>query len=77
MNAYLQAWPTPTPMPTVDATPALGAVLEGMDTALAESLVQGYQQANNHGALELLMFGILALLIVGGIWSIIRHVQRI
>jgi len=44
---------------------------------LAEDLVQGYQQAQLMGALNLLIILLLIVLIVGGIWSIMRHAQRL
>lgn len=76
MRIY-QAWPTPTPIPTPNATAVMAPILDGIEIDLAEQLVQGYQQANNTGVLEIIFFAILTLLIIGGVWSITRHVQQI
>lgn len=69
-------WATPTPFPTPDGTPVI-FLPSGMDVTFAESLVQGYQSANNAGALDMLMFAILFLIVVGGIWSVIHRVQNL
>ncbi len=69
-------WATPTPIPYVPGTPVLDL---GADVGvnLAEDIVQGYQQAQLMGALNLLIILLLVLLIVGGIWSVMRHAQRL
>lgn len=77
MRAMMQSWPTPTPIPQVEATPFLGPALDGATITLAESLVQGYQQANQMGIVELFMLGVVAFIVIAGIWTIIRHVQSI
>jgi len=69
-------WPTPTPIPYAPGTPAFDfGSYTGVQ--LAEDLVQGYQQAQLMGALNLLIILLLIVLIVGGIWSIMRHAQRL
>ncbi len=69
-------WVTPTPIPYVPGTPVFDL---GPDVGvkLAEDLVQGYQQAQLMGALNLLIILLLVILIVGGIWSVMRHAQRL
>jgi hypothetical protein len=66
-------WPTLTPFPTSAATSVLD--LSAANIPMAERLVQGYQVANNAGAMDLLIWAILLFLIIGGIWSIIRRLQ--
>ena len=69
-------WPTPTPIPHTPGTPTFDfGSYTGVQ--LAEDLVQGYQQAQLMGALNLLIILLLIVLIVGGIWSIMRHAQRL
>jgi len=70
-------WPTPSPIPTANATAVLGPVMSEAGVTLAESLVQGYQQANNTGIIELVMMGFIAFIIIAGIYTIIRHVQSL
>ena len=69
-------WPTPTPIPYVPGTPVLDLGAD-VGARLAEDIVQGYQQAQFIGALNLLFILLLVLLIVGGIWSVMRHAQRL
>lgn len=79
MNLYMQTWPTPTPLPTPDiisSTPVFTA-MEGVGPELAEWAVQGYQTANQAGVVDFIMLAIIALILVGGILSIIRHVQQL
>ncbi len=63
-------WFTPTPMPTANATSVLAPSLvgSGVDVQIAESLVGGYQYANQNGGIDFIMTGVLILLIVGGIF---------
>lgn len=79
MSTYFQAWPTPTPLPTpnsISTTPVFTAV-EGVGPDLAEWIVQGYQAADYAGVIDYLMLVVYALIIIGGILSIIRHVQQL
>lgn len=79
MNAYYQSWPTPTPLPTPDlisSTPVFTAI-EGVDTELAEWIVQGYQAANYAGVVDFVMMAVIVLIVIGGIFSITRHVQSL
>lgn len=68
-------WATLTPYPTTAATAQID--FAGAGEGMAESLVQGYQIANNAGALDTVMFAILLLLVIGGVWSIIKRVQTL
>lgn len=68
-------WATLTPLPTSYATAQIN--FAGAGEGMAESLVQGYQVANNAGAIDMVMFAILLLLILGGVWSIIKRVQTL
>jgi len=74
MIPFQTPWPTLTPFPTSDATSVLLS-LDGANVDLSEKLVQGYQVANNAGAMDLLIYAILLFLILGGVWSIIRRLQ--
>lgn len=76
-SPIFQAWPTPTPIPTPEATSQFNDMMGGASITLAESLVQGYQQANNLGIVELLLLGMVGFIVIGGIWTIIRHIQSI
>jgi hypothetical protein len=62
--------PTPSGPPPVDP-------FSGMEYVLAENLVQGYQQANYAGALDMLMFALIVFIVLGGIWSIMSHLKRL
>lgn len=68
-------WATLTPFPTANATAPVQLI--GMDVDMSEKLVQGYQMANSVGALDMLMFAILLFIVVGGVWSIIRKLQKL
>ncbi len=48
-----------------------------MAYTVAENLVQGYQQANQMGALNMLMFVLIVFIVLGGIWSIMRHIKSL
>lgn len=70
-------WATPTPIPMPVGTPVIGLDGEAIGITMAENLVQGFQQANQMGALDMLFMAILVLLILGGLWSIMRRIQRV
>lgn len=72
----MNEWPTPTPLPPSVSTPVVD-VFNDLEYTLAEGLVQGYQQANMAGALDMLMFALVVFLVLGGVWSIQRHLKRL
>lgn len=73
--------PTPIPWATLTPFPTSSGVIPldftGAGEGMAESLVQGYQVANNAGALDMVMFAILLFLVIGGVWSVIKRVQAL
>jgi hypothetical protein len=68
-------WPTPTPIPPSAATPPID--LGGAEYEIAEWIVQGYQQANQHGLLDMIFLAALALLVIGGVYLIMQRVRTL
>lgn len=70
-------WFTPTPRPLLDVTPVVdfATALGGKDIELAERIVQSYNQFNTLASLETFYALAVSLLLMAGIWSIIRHVK--
>jgi hypothetical protein len=71
----MQQWVTPTPVPTLANPPPSLEIIES--SQLATSIVGGWQQVNSYGLVDIALTVALLLLVIGGIWSIIRHVQRV
>lgn len=67
-------WHTPTPFPTPNATPSIQLDV-GLNYDMAESVVGGYNYINQYGIVDNLMFAVLFIIVVGGIWTIIRRLQ--
>jgi hypothetical protein len=71
-------WPTPTPYPTSAATPATSfGISAETGYTLAENLVQGYQTASSYGIINWLDWILITTIVLGGIWSIVKHVQKL
>lgn len=70
-------WPTPTFMPTSAATPAIQFGGDELVYGMAEDFVQGYHQARMFGALDMLFFALIFIIVLGGMWSIMRHVRNL
>lgn len=69
-------WYTPTPFPTPNATPPINLDI-GLGYDMAESVVGGYNFANQYGFVDTVMFALLLIIIVGGVWTIIRKLQNL
>lgn len=71
-------WPTPTPRPTlVPAPPPF--TLGGAETGytLAEEIVSGYNWVNANDGYDLFMTVLVVVVVIGGLYSIVRRVQRL
>lgn len=78
----MQSWPTPTPRPTADpatlATPVLDLEqLSEFTYTMSEEIVQGYHTANQTGIVDMMMYGVIVIIVIVGLWSIIHHIQEI
>lgn len=71
-----EIWITPTPIPMSVNTPVFNDLI-GMEQEVAVNLVQGYHQANLFGAMDILYLLLMLFLVIGGIWSIIKHAQKV
>ncbi len=69
-----QVWPTFTLYPTVNATVPVD--LGDTQYTIAEHIVQSYQQTQGYPVMDMLSWGIIFMLIIVGVWSIIRRLQR-
>lgn len=69
-------WPTPTPIPPSAATPPF-QLPTGTGAEIAESIVQGWQQANQFGLLDILFLAALAFLVIGGVYLITQKVREL
>ena len=70
----LQTWPTPTPIPPSVATPPISLGSAPYD--IAEAVVQGYQQANQYGLLDIIFLAAVVFLVIGGVYLIMQKVRE-
>lgn len=71
-------WATPTPLPTAAATAATNfGISPETSYVLAENLVQGYQMANSYGIVTYLDWILILVIVLGGVWSIIKHMKML
>ena len=75
--------PTPTPIPWFTPTP-LGMGSGGTPVLnmpggdkLAEGIVQGYATLNQHGIFDLFWLLIVVLILLLGLWIVIRRLQEL
>lgn len=69
-------WPTPTPRPPVEATPAIN--LEDFDAAfteMAEEGVQTWNVANEYGGIDVVMSILIAILLFLMARDIMRRIR--
>jgi hypothetical protein len=69
------SWPTPTPIPYVYATPVFD--FQDGSYIVAENMVQGYQMLNSAGGMDSIFVVLIILMLVGGLWSINRHLSQL
>lgn len=69
-------WHTPTPIPTANATVPVDFLNEEIGITLAESVVQGYQYSNQYGGIDTFIYGVLFIMVIGGVWSITNALKR-
>jgi len=65
-------WPTPTFIPTTEATPAI-LIDPNISNTYAEQVVQGYNQYVRN---DIFGWAVILAIILGGIWSVIKHMQK-
>lgn len=70
-------WFTPTAQPLIAMTPVVdfSSALGGQDIELAEQIVQSYNRFSTMAQFETFFALAVFLLLIAGIWSIIRHVK--
>lgn len=68
-------WATPTPFPVGITTPVIQFDEGGVQ--IAEGMVQGWHTLNASGAISVLMFLFILILIGVGIWSVIHRLQSV
>jgi len=65
-------WPTPTFIPTTEATPVI-QIDPGIPNEYAEQVVQAYNQYVRSDIFE---WAIIFAIVLGGIWSVVKHMQK-
>lgn len=72
-------FPTPTPFPTPDSTPAFLANIDVQQfgQSFAMDMVQGWNIFDAQTIAGLIWFILLAFIIIGGLMSIRRHLENL
>ncbi len=67
-------WITPTPWPTLEATPFLD--LSGQAIPLADTVINGYSFINASGAIDTILLGLMILLTIFLAIAAVRRFSR-
>jgi len=69
-------WDTPTPYPTVGATPPIDFGFESIQAPeMAETIVSGWQMINVDGYMDMVFWAVIVALLVTGAFSIKKHLK--
>lgn len=66
-------WPTPTPIPSSPVINTFSNRLELDGATFASQIVQGWNYLEGWNVPDLILIPLVMFMVIGGIWSIVKH----